>query len=126
MDQLPFHPQQQPDFDSVSMRLRSHTARADFREDGQEEEGNAVHEDNSLMVLGDNGGQPTSCKAATLSAWVSFLSCFMLMFLTVVSLLKSLFVNERFWQQTEQFIAGYIDSRLCDKQDHENNDVDND
>ena len=54
-----------------------------------------------------------TCKAATLSAWIAFLSCAIIIFFAVISVVDSLIVNEKFWQQTEKFIQAYMDSRLC-------------
>lgn len=48
-----------------------------------------------------------SCRATSLSAWVAFLTCSMIVFQVLVNVLDSLIVNEKFWQQTKALIAAY-------------------
>lgn len=55
-----------------------------------------------------------TCKAATLSAWVAFLTCTIVIFHALMSLLDSLIVNEKFWQQTEKVFTAYANSKMCE------------
>ena len=61
-----------------------------------------------------NDHRARTCKAATLSAWVAFLTCSIVIFHAVMSLLDSLLLNEKFWQQTDQIVKTFADSKsLC-------------
>ena len=67
-----------------------------------------------------NFRQANSCKAATLSAWLAFLSCSIIIFYAVINVFDSLIVNERFWKQAEMFITKYMDSRaVCNVNNNE-------
>lgn len=46
-----------------------------------------------------------TCKAATLTAWIAFLTCLIVVTHAVIALLDSLFANEKFWQQADQILS---------------------
>ena len=54
-----------------------------------------------------------TCKAASLSAWVAFLTCSIVIFHALMNRVDSLIVNEQFWRQTEKFMTAYASSKGC-------------
>ena len=84
------------------------TSRMEQEEDREEE---AI--DLALGNMSLNTGarsNPRSCKAATLSAWIAFLTFSIVIFHALMSLVEALMVNEKFWQQTEKLLTAVVAS----------------
>lgn len=60
-------------------------------------------------------GQAKTCKAATLTAWIAFLTCLIVLTHAVLALLESLFANEKFWYQTEQLLSDLAKCRIAER-----------
>lgn len=57
--------------------------------------------------------QAKTCKAATLTAWIAFLTCLIVLTHAVLTLLDSLFANEKFWLQTQQLLGAVAKCRAA-------------
>ena len=69
---------------------------------------NALHtirDDNDIITdIGHFKGRNKFCQATTLSAWIAFLSCFMIVLQLIIRPSYNLLMSEQFWRQTERLI----------------------
>ena len=53
------------------------------------------------------------CRAVTLTAWVTLLTCIIIVFQVVIGFMNTLIKNEQFWAQTNEIIETYASRFGC-------------